>query len=186
MNDNVKHPYHYTSRAALIEPIHVLRHAPFDLGNALKYMIRAGYKNDKFIDLQKADWYIKCAKESYQLNPKPYDTFLNHYRLILTKFEVFRTIKPKEDFFFRLREINKELIKGCPKNANPMPLQGQCVIARETLFDIHQELSEIIEARNFGTQEELDHIVGLADQCQQAIERAGNLKCSPTGEAKNE
>ena len=31
----------------------------FNLGNSIKYVLRAGKKNDKLEDLKKAEWYIK-------------------------------------------------------------------------------------------------------------------------------
>ena len=58
--DNVNHPAHYTS--GKIEVIDFIedKELGFHLGNAVKYISRAGRKNpDKTIeDLQKAVWYI--------------------------------------------------------------------------------------------------------------------------------
>jgi hypothetical protein len=68
MNDPVNHPSHYTSSAAKcglceepIECIDVTEHMGFCLGNAVKYIWRAGLKSeDKTIqDLEKAIWYIE-------------------------------------------------------------------------------------------------------------------------------
>lgn len=70
-NDNVNHPPHYTwlKEACGIEPIEILRHMDFDLGNAMKYILKCGRKGaledgsmdtDKAIeDLEKAIFYIK-------------------------------------------------------------------------------------------------------------------------------
>lgn len=60
MSDNVNHPKHYNSHPAGIECIDVVRHMNFNLGNAIKYIWRAGLKEaDKNIqDLEKAKWYI--------------------------------------------------------------------------------------------------------------------------------
>jgi len=59
-NDPVNHPSHYTE--GKIEVIDFILDQKFDycLGNAVKYISRAGKKNpDKEIeDLQKAVWYI--------------------------------------------------------------------------------------------------------------------------------
>lgn len=65
---NVNHPDHYTwlKEVAGIEVIDITRHMDFDLGSALKYILRAGRKhevgmddNDKRIeDLKKARWYL--------------------------------------------------------------------------------------------------------------------------------
>lgn len=68
INDNVNHPSHYTWLKDLcgVEPIDICRYLDFDLGNALKYILRAGHKEDismtegeKAIeDLKKAIFYI--------------------------------------------------------------------------------------------------------------------------------
>lgn len=54
----VNHPKHYTSHPAGIECIQVTRHMNFNLGNAVKYIWRAGLKNNPIEDLEKAAWYI--------------------------------------------------------------------------------------------------------------------------------
>lgn len=61
----VNHPSHYTALPAvcdqcgdIIECIEVVRWMDFDLGNAVKYIWRAGQKNDILEDLEKARWYI--------------------------------------------------------------------------------------------------------------------------------
>lgn len=53
----VNHPPHYTGGE--IEVIEVSRHLPFNLGNAVKYVCRAGLKGDELEDLRKAEWYLK-------------------------------------------------------------------------------------------------------------------------------
>lgn len=66
MIDNVNHPQHYTSDPSGIECIQITRHRDFNIGNAIKYLWRAGLKQepskdivDKTIeDLEKAIWYI--------------------------------------------------------------------------------------------------------------------------------
>jgi hypothetical protein len=59
--DQVNHPEHYTSHPSGIEAIEITRHMTFNLGNALKYVWRAGLKDEtKTIqDLEKAIFYIK-------------------------------------------------------------------------------------------------------------------------------
>ena len=67
--DNVNHPPHYTwlKDKCGIEVIDITRHMDFCLGNAIKYILRAGHKqemgltdNQKEIeDLRKAIFYIK-------------------------------------------------------------------------------------------------------------------------------
>ena len=68
MEDKVNHPSHYCWLKELcgIGVIDITRHLDFDLGNAIKYILRAGHKSeegynnvDKEIeDLQKAAFYI--------------------------------------------------------------------------------------------------------------------------------
>jgi hypothetical protein len=60
MNDMVNHPKHYTAHPSGIEAIEVTRHMNFNLGNAMKYIWRAGVKDEaKHIeDLKKAAFYI--------------------------------------------------------------------------------------------------------------------------------
>ena len=61
MNDEVNHPDHYTwlKDKCGIEVIDITRHLDFDLGNAIKYILRAGRKDDKITDLRKAVWYLQ-------------------------------------------------------------------------------------------------------------------------------
>lgn len=54
----VNHPPHYTSHPSGIECIQITRHMTFNLGNAIKYIWRAGAKEDRITDLEKAKWYI--------------------------------------------------------------------------------------------------------------------------------
>jgi len=55
----VNHPPHYTSHPSGVECIDVVQHMNFCLGNAMKYIWRAGLKQDAIEDLQKAKWYIE-------------------------------------------------------------------------------------------------------------------------------
>jgi hypothetical protein len=60
MHDPVNHPAHYTSHPSGIEVIQITEHMNFCLGNAVKYILRAGLKTeDPIQDLQKAHWYIE-------------------------------------------------------------------------------------------------------------------------------
>ena len=71
--DNVNHPSHYTWLKDLcgVEPIDICRYLDFDLGNALKYILRAGHKKDNSMtdiektieDLKKAIFYINDKVE---------------------------------------------------------------------------------------------------------------------------
>ena len=84
--DHVNHPPHYNwlIDKCGIEVIDIARHLDFDLGNAIKYILRAGKKpiiskeniniNKAAIqDLQKAIWYINdkikmIENETYKTN----------------------------------------------------------------------------------------------------------------------
>lgn len=58
-HDPVNHPTHYTSHPSGVECIQVTEHFGFCVGNAIKYMWRAGLKNkDAITDLKKARWYV--------------------------------------------------------------------------------------------------------------------------------
>lgn len=57
-DDMVNHPPHYTSSPSGVECIDVVEHLPFCVGNAIKYLWRAGLKGAAVEDLRKARWYI--------------------------------------------------------------------------------------------------------------------------------
>lgn len=65
--DNINHPSHYTSHPSGIECIDIAEHHDFCIGNAIKYLWRAGLKSEDGIskkekqieDLKKAIWYIR-------------------------------------------------------------------------------------------------------------------------------
>lgn len=75
MGDDVNHPSHYNSHPSGVECITITEHMTFNVGNAIKYLWRAGLKDKqdfeagKFAvkvfhgkeiqDLQKAEWYIR-------------------------------------------------------------------------------------------------------------------------------
>ena len=60
MNDPVNKPSHYTNHPSGVQCIEITEHMNFCLGNAIKYIWRAGLKNDNAIeDLMKAEFYIK-------------------------------------------------------------------------------------------------------------------------------
>lgn len=59
MDNKINHPSHYTD--GKIEVIDYIedKNFNFNLGNAIKYISRAGKKGDKVEDLQKAIWYLE-------------------------------------------------------------------------------------------------------------------------------
>lgn len=59
VSDMVNHPPHYTSHPSGVECITITEHMTFCVGNAIKYLWRAGLKGKSDIeDLRKALWYI--------------------------------------------------------------------------------------------------------------------------------
>lgn len=54
----VDHPPHYNQSPSGVECITVVEHMPFNVGNAVKYLWRAGHKADVLEDLEKAAWYV--------------------------------------------------------------------------------------------------------------------------------
>ena len=64
--DSVNHPSHYTNHPSRIECIQITEHYDFLIGNAIKYLWRAGLKKDasksdlekEIEDLEKAIFYI--------------------------------------------------------------------------------------------------------------------------------
>lgn len=59
MSDTVNHPKHYNSHPSSIECIDVVWCMGFSIGNAIKYLWRAGLKGNELEDLRKAKWYIE-------------------------------------------------------------------------------------------------------------------------------
>lgn len=59
--DVVNHPKHYTSDPSGVECIEITRHRNFNIGNAFKYLWRAGLKHEDTViqDLRKAVFYIE-------------------------------------------------------------------------------------------------------------------------------
>lgn len=54
-------PGHYKSHPSGVECIQITEHMDFLLGNAMKYIWRAGLKGDEVEDLKKAKWYLERA-----------------------------------------------------------------------------------------------------------------------------
>lgn len=70
-NENVNHPKHYTSDPSGVECIEITKYRDFCIGNAIKYLWRAGLKQEdgmtdkqkQIEDLEKAIWYINAEIE---------------------------------------------------------------------------------------------------------------------------
>jgi hypothetical protein len=66
--DPVNHPLHYTAHPSGVECIRITEHHNFCIGNAIKYLWRAGQKGDAVQDLRKAIWYIEREINRLQQN----------------------------------------------------------------------------------------------------------------------
>jgi hypothetical protein len=62
----VNHPAHYQSNG--IEVIDIIENFElnFNLGNTVKYVLRAGKKGNKKEDLEKAVWYLKRELNKFE------------------------------------------------------------------------------------------------------------------------
>lgn len=69
-NDSVNHPSHYNAHPSGVEAIAICEHMTFNVGNAIKYLWRAGLKDSAptVEDLEKAAWYI--AREIERVEKK--------------------------------------------------------------------------------------------------------------------
>ena len=68
-SSEVEHPKHYVE-GRKFEPIDVIEdwNLGFNLGNAVKYISRAGRKDDVITDLEKAQWYLDREITKLKLN----------------------------------------------------------------------------------------------------------------------
>jgi hypothetical protein len=57
--DAVNHPSHYNSHPSGVECITVTEHFNYNIGNAIKYLWRAGLKDSMIQDLKKAKFYVE-------------------------------------------------------------------------------------------------------------------------------
>lgn len=58
--NSINHPSHYNLHPSGIECITISEHFNFNVGNAIKYLWRAGLKSENPLeDLKKAAWYIQ-------------------------------------------------------------------------------------------------------------------------------
>lgn len=67
MSDSVNHPSHYAHPSG-VEAIDICEHLTFNLGNALKYLWRAGKKGPAAEDYRKAAWYLRREAALYRAN----------------------------------------------------------------------------------------------------------------------
>ena len=58
MSSEINHPVHYNEHPSGIECITIAQGFNFNLGNVIKYVWRAGLKDNKIKDLKKARFYL--------------------------------------------------------------------------------------------------------------------------------
>jgi Protein of unknwon function (DUF3310) len=65
LKEKINHPRHYNQHPSGIEAIVICEHMGFNLGNAVKYLWRAGLKDQtpSDEDLRKSIWYIERERE---------------------------------------------------------------------------------------------------------------------------
>jgi hypothetical protein len=68
--EHVNHPKHYNANPSGVECIDVVEHMTFNLGNAVKYIWRVGFKpnSDSIQDIKKAIWYLNREVEKLEKN----------------------------------------------------------------------------------------------------------------------
>jgi Protein of unknwon function (DUF3310) len=71
-HDNVNRPSHYTTHPSGVECIDIVEHMTFNVGNAIKYLWRAGRKDSAPLveDLRKAAWYVTREIERVERGKK--------------------------------------------------------------------------------------------------------------------
>ena len=67
VKSRVDHPSHYNKGIETIDYIESWN-MDFNIGNVIKYVTRAGYKDNKLEDLQKAKWYLERVIEKAKGN----------------------------------------------------------------------------------------------------------------------
>ena len=91
--DQVNHPEHYVKASITInlEPIQLCECYDFCLGNAIKYILRAPYKNNALQDMKKAKWYLERELSTHypwedykpnKLDPTLFNAFCTNNKFI--------------------------------------------------------------------------------------------------------
>lgn len=93
-------PAHYRTHQSGIEVIEITQHMNFCIGNAFKYVARAGLKGDALEDLNKAKWYLNRA---FTLK-RPGYIWHDAYSTKLLPFVDAEKPGPKRDFLWNLGE----------------------------------------------------------------------------------
>ena len=70
MPSQVDHPPHYNQHPTGVECIDIIEHFNFNVGNAMKYLWRAGQSEHWVTDLEKAAWYVQRELERARKFPE--------------------------------------------------------------------------------------------------------------------
>jgi hypothetical protein len=90
--DVVQRPKHYNEHPSGVECIEIAEYMGFNLGNAFKYLWRAGLKVDCLEDLKKALWYLQRYDEQRQ--PAPRISGFDFREIMFTRRHVFSRPSP--------------------------------------------------------------------------------------------
>ena len=114
MKNDAINPSYYKGSAAKYEVIDLIEKCrlPFHLGNALKYVIRAGKKHDRVKeDLQKAKWYIRrfidqrIPRPMSRLSPEVIRLTVEAFDLSDTQVDIVKCITNGRQYTNRYRNL---------------------------------------------------------------------------------
>ena len=103
--ERVDHPKHYNNHRSGVEAIEICEWLPFNLGNAVKYIMRCEDKGTFLEDVKKAKWYMMREITRYN-DISNYDEYFNfehdNYRGYLISIIKHESDDDKRDFFCSL------------------------------------------------------------------------------------
>ena len=114
MFNPITKPKHYNTHPSGVECIQVAEHMNFCLGNAIKYLWRAGEKGETLEDLKKARWYVDREIERLEKKKKypPAQTHRYESPLKTAIKTLLPDIETSKDFQVRW-ELPFEYCEGC-------------------------------------------------------------------------
>lgn len=143
-NDNVKNPKHYTSHPSGVECIQITEHMEFCIGNAIKYLWRAGLKLDKIEDLKKAKWYIE--RELKRLGCKDVPV---HESTVLTDADLNKLAEEYDSVTIEFNnDCNTALTKGAEYSASSTEVDGcggNCKVCKCELAALDRKSKDYLE-----------------------------------------
>lgn len=109
MSEQVNHPAHYGGADNPYEAIIEAWSLGFNLGNAVKYISRAGKKGDVLTDLRKAQWYLTREITKLEMEIDKAEAAARaseHQRVLATKSK-------------RVPYPSREVVRAQPKRLHP-------------------------------------------------------------------